>query len=200
MEQATPAAAVVALGDSITNASQTGTNKNRRWTDTLASRLIGSNRSVGVLNAGIGGNTLVAWGVGPNAQKRFERDVLSQSGVRYVIVMIGINDIKKNFSADSLIAGYRSLITQARAKGLKIYGATLSPDGRATNAQETQRQAVNRWIRTSGEYDAVIDFDAVLRDPANARRLLPLYDSGDLLHPNNAGNDAMGNAINLSLF
>lgn len=200
VEAVVPAAAVVALGDSITNGSQTGTNKNRRWTDTLARRLIAGNRSVGVLNAGIGGNTLVAWGVGPNAQKRFERDVANQPGARYVIVLSGINDIKKNFSADSLITGYRSLITKARAQGLKIYGATLTPYGRATNEQEIQRQAVNRWIRTSGEYDAVIDFDAVLRDPANPRRLLPLYDSGDSLHPNNAGNDAMGNAINLTLF
>lgn len=200
VEQTVPTAAVVALGDSITNATHTGTNKNRRWTDTLARRLVADNRSVGVLNAGIGGNTLVAWGVGPNAQKRFERDVLSQPGARYVIVLIGINDIKKNFSADSLIAGYRALITQARAKGMKIYGATLTPYGRATNEQETHRQAVNRWIRTSGEYDAVIDFDALLRDPANVRRLLPLYDVGDSLHPNNAGHDAMGNAIKLSLF
>lgn len=200
VEQTMSTAAVVALGDSITNASQTGANKNRRWTDTLARRLVASNRSMGVLNAGIGGNTLVAWGVGPNALKRFERDVLSQPGARHVIVLIGINDIKKNFSADSLIAGYRSLITQARARGLKIYGATLTPYGRATSQQETQRQAVNRWIRNSGEYDAVIDFDAALRDPANTRNLLPLYDSGDSLHPNNAGNDAMGNAINLSLF
>jgi lysophospholipase L1-like esterase len=195
-----PAASVVALGDSITNGAWSSSNENRRWTDVLARRLVANGQPVGVLNAGIGGNTLVAAGQGPTAQKRFARDVLNQPGTQFTIVMIGINDILKGVSANSLIAGYRTLISQAHAHGLKIYGATLVPFGNATDGQEARRSAVNRWIRDSGEFDAVIDFDAVLRDPDRPRRMRPIYASEDLLHPSDAGYEAMGNAVNLSLF
>jgi lysophospholipase L1-like esterase len=195
-----PAAVIVALGDSITNGAWSSGNQNRRWTDVLARRLVADGQSLGVLNEGIGGNTLVAPGQGPNGQKRFERDVLSQPGAQFVVVMLGINDILKGVSADSLITGHRALISQARARGLKIFGATLTPFGNANDRQETRRLAVNQWIRTSGEFDAVIDFDAALRDPANPRRMRSIYDCGDSLHPNDAGYEAMGQAIDLSLF
>jgi lysophospholipase L1-like esterase len=191
---------IVALGDSITNGAWSSGNQNRRWTDVLARRLVADGQSLGVLNEGIGGNTLVAPGQGPNGQKRFERDVLSQPGAQFVVVMLGINDILKGVSADSLITGHRALISQARARGLKIFGATLTPFGNANDRQETRRLAVNQWIRTSGEFDAVIDFDAALRDPANPRRMRSIYDCGDSLHPNDAGYEAMGQAIDLSLF
>lgn len=200
VETSAPIAAVAALGDSITNGAYSTGNQNRRWTDVLARRLRADGQILGVLNQGIGGNTLVAWGQGGSMVRRFERDVLSQPGVKFAVVLGGINDIKKGFTADKLIAGFQTMIAQARQRGLKIYGATLTPYGRGTDAQEAQRQAVNAWIRSGGAFDAVIDFDAALRDPAAPRRLLPLYDGGDSLHPNDAGYEAMGQAVNLALF
>jgi lysophospholipase L1-like esterase len=143
---------------------------------------------------------------------RLDRDVLTQTGVTHVIVLEGINDIGFGAfgftvpTADEIIAGHQQLIERARAGGLKIYGATLTPfegtpfPGYFTPAGEAKRQAVNAWIRTSGEYDAVIDFDLVTRDPNNPTFLLPAYDSGDHLHPSDAGYEAMGNAIDLKLF
>lgn len=200
VQTASPLPAVVALGDSITNGAYSSGNLNRRWTDVLARRLRADGPSLGVLNQGIGGNTLVAWGQGGSMVKRFERDAANQPGAKFTIVLGGINDIKKNFTADKLIGGYQALISQARKSGLKIYGATLTPYGRGTDFQETQRKNVNAWIRNSGAFDAVIDFDAALRDPAAPRRMLPLYDSGDSLHPSDAGYEAMGQAVNLALF
>ena len=200
VETATPLPAVVALGDSITNGAYSSANLNRRWTDALARRLRADGQTLGVLNQGIGGNTLVAWGQGGSMVKRFERDVAGQAGAKFAIVLGGINDIKKGFTADKLITGYQSLISQARQRHIRIYGATLTPNGRGTDAQEAQRQAVNAWIRNSGAFDAVVDFDAALRDPAAPCRLLPLYDGGDSLHPNDAGYEAMGQAVNLALF
>ena len=168
---------------------------------------------MGVLNLGIAGNRLLNEIIGPNALARYDRDVLAQTGVTHVIASLGNNDILFVFSpadvvsVDQIIAGHRQLIRRARARGLRIYGATLTPFGGfpfASAAKESKRQAVNHWIRTSGEYDAVIDFDAVLRDLNDPTRLRSdaeiTYDSGDHLHPNDAGYQAMANAIDLALF
>ena len=164
-----------------------------------------------MLNVGISGNRLLSEGnpaAGINALARFERDVLAQPGVTHVIVMEGINDIgvagqTPSPSADDLIAAHRQMIERAHARGLRIYGATLTPfEGAASFTQEgeAKRQAVNRWIRTSGMYDAVIDFDMITRDPAAPTKLLPAYDSGDHLHPGDVGYKTMGESVDLALF
>jgi len=147
-------------------------------------------------------------GAGISALARFDKDVLLQTGVTHVIVMEGINDIglarsNPTPTADDLIAGHRQLIARAHARGLKIYGATLTPfEGAAyyTPEGEAKRQALNNWIRTSREYDGVIDFDAVTRDPAAPSKFLPAADSGDHLHPGDAGYKSMGDAVDLGLF
>ncbi|WP_157268712.1 SGNH/GDSL hydrolase family protein [Azohydromonas aeria] len=193
-------AAVVALGDSITNGASSSVNRNRRWTDVLARRLVVAGQAVAVLNQGIGGNTLVAPGRGPTVPQRFERDVLRQPGVRYVLLLIGINDIRRGVPAEVLIDACRALIVQAHARGLKVYGATLLPFGSPSDAMEAQRLAFNRWLRNAAEFDAVVDFDAAVRGPARPRRLRPDHDSGDGLHPSDAGHEALGRAIDLSLF
>jgi lysophospholipase L1-like esterase len=159
------------------------------------------------------GNRLLHDGLGANGLARFDRDVLTQTGVTHVIVLLGNNDISfgelifpsEVVTADQIIQGHRQLIQRAHARGLTIYGGTLTPlqgafPGFVFPAIEAKRQAVNAWIRTSGDYDAVIDFDEVTRDPSFPSRLLPLYDSGDHLHPSNAGYEAMANAIDLKLF
>jgi lysophospholipase L1-like esterase len=164
-----------------------------------------------VLNGGIGGNRLLSEGIaefGINILARFDRDVLLQSGVTHVIVMEGINDIgnareNPSPSAADLIAAQQQLIERAHARDLKIIGATLTPiEGAAyaTRAGEVKRQALNDWIRTGKAYDGVIDFDAVVRDPQHPMQILAAYDSGDHLHPSDAGYQAMGNAIDLALF
>ena len=161
-----------------------------------------------VLNAGISGNQVLGDGAGVSALARFDRDVLMQTGVTHVIIMEGINDIglaraNPTPSAADLIAGHKQLIERARARGLKVYGATLTPfegAGYYTAEGEAKRQALNQWIRTSGAYDAVIDFDQVTRDPASPTTFLPAYDSGDHLHPGDAGYKAMGEAVDLKLF
>src|SRR4029450_10501556 len=137
-------------------------------------------------------------GTGQNALARYDRDALVASGATHIIVLEGINDISGGNIADRIIEGHRQLINRAPAQGLRIYGATLTPFANAPDAREAQRLALNAWIRTSGEYDAVIDFDAAVRDPDNPRRMLPQYDSGDTLHPNSAGYEAMANAIDLN--
>jgi lysophospholipase L1-like esterase len=171
------------------------------------------NRKMGVLDLGISGNRILHDFVGPNALARLDRDVLTQTGVTHVVVLEGINDIgfsgflpAEAVTAAEIIAGHQQLIERAHARGLTIYGATLTPCagtiflGYFTPAGEAKRQTVNAWIRTSGEYDAVIDFDLVTRDPNNPTFLLAAYDSGDGLHPSDAGYEAMGNAIDLKLF
>lgn len=216
--------AVVALGDSITDGANTTPNTNRRWPDVLAARLRGTR---GVLNEGISGNRLLhdpnpppgsdaegfAAFFGPSALHRFDRDVGAQPGARDVIVLLGVNDLghpgidapaSEEVSAGDLIAGFRQLIARAHQRGMKIFGATIMPFagdtfGFFTPGREAERQAVNDWIRTSGEYDGVIDFDAVMRDPAEPDRLRPEFDSGDHLHPNDAGAAALANAIPLRL-
>jgi lysophospholipase L1-like esterase len=206
--------AVVAIGDSITDGTHSTIDANNRWPDVLARRLQSesSTRDVSVLNVGIAGNRLLSEATpnfGINALARFDRDVLAQPGVAYVVVLEGINDIGIGArsgavpSAVDLIAGHRQLVERAHTKGLKIFGATLLPYEGAfyfTWEGEATRRAVNQWIRMSKVYDAVIDFDAVVRDPNNRRRLLPAYDSGDKLHPSDAGYKAMAEAIDLKLF
>jgi len=207
---ATNARAIVTLGDSITDGLHSTTDANRRWPDRLAERLrlrkSGSN--VSVLNAGISGNRILHDTEGTNASARLDRDVLVQSGARYLIVLEGINDIgyPETVSADEIIAGHLQIIARARAMGLKVYGGTLTPFKAFlpgiyyTSDGEVKRQAVNQWIRTSKAYDAVIDFDKAIREPSNPVAIRSDYDSGDHLHPNDAGYQAMADAVDLSLF
>ncbi len=201
--------AVAALGDSITDGTDSTTNANNRWTDVLARRLLQrpAAQQMGVLNEGIAGNMVTGERKGVSAQTRFDRDVLSQPGLETVILLEGINDINlggpdgQGTSADALIAGYGQLIARAHARGKCIAGGTLTPfegSDRFTEPREAVRQAVNSFIRTSGEFDAVIDFDRAVRDPAHPSRYLPRYDSADHLHPSDAGHQAMGDAVNLS--
>jgi len=201
--------AVVTFGDSITDGARSTADTNNRWPDQLARRLAGrKSAGVAVLNAGISGNRVLGDGAGVSALARFDRDVLMQTGVTHVVVMEGINDIgiaRNNPSptAEDLIAGHKQLIDRAHARGLKIYGATLTPyEGAAyyTPEGEAKRQALNNWIRTSKAYDGVIDFDMITRDPAAPTKFLPAYDSGDHLHPGDAGYKAMGDAVDLALF
>jgi len=203
------AGAVVAFGDSITDGARSTADMNSRWPDVLARRLAArKGPAIGVLNAGISGNQVLGDGAGVSALARFDRDVLMQTGVTHVVIMEGINDIgiartNASPSAQDLIAGQKQLIERAKARGLKVYGATLTPfEGAAywTTEGEAKRQALNEWIRTSKAYDAVIDFDKVTRDPAAPTKFLPAYDSGDHLHPGDAGYKAMGEAVDLKLF
>jgi lysophospholipase L1-like esterase len=211
------AAAVITLGDSITDGVHSTLDKNDRWPDVLAARLKTNKKTseIGVLNAGISGNRLLTDGliwVGPNALARFDRDVLALSGAKYLIVLEGINDIgqtAKPLNPDDmvdtpqLIWGLQQLVIRAHAHGIKVYGATLTPYVGASyqNAHgEEMREALNNWIRTSGVFDAVLDFDKVVRDPAHPDTFLAKYNSGDHLHPNDAGYKAMADAIDLSLF
>lgn len=207
--------AVAAFGDSITDGNASSLDSNHRWPDFLATRLAEEN--IAVVNAGISGARLLDSLMGENALARFERDVLDQPGVETVIVLMGINDIGWPGSAlapdkavpqpEQLIAAYRQLIARAHVRGVRIVGATLTPfegaldqtpmAGYYSAEKEKVRQAVNRWIRSSGEFDAVIDFDAVVRDPRRPSRFLPAYDSGDHLHPGDKGYEAMAEAIDL---
>jgi lysophospholipase L1-like esterase len=199
--------AVVTIGDSITDGTHSGIDTNNRWPDHLAKRLAQQNIKMSVLNIGIGGNRLLGDGNGLNALARFDRDVLGQPGVTHLIVLEGINDIgfvgdKPNPSAADLIAAHQQIIERARAHGIKVIGATLTPFEGAfyyTLQGEAKRKALNDWIRTGKMYDAVVDFDAVIRDPSHPTKALAKYDSGDHLHPNPAGYAAMANAIDLAL-
>lgn len=195
---------VATFGDSITDGNGSTTSANQRWPDYLARRILGlpQPQRFGVMNEGISGNRVLADGPGVSAQARFDRDVLSKPDVRTVVVMEGINDIRWGFarSPEDLISAYRQLIARAHAKGVCVIGGTLTPfEGGSlyTEDKDVIRQAVNEWIRASGEYDAVVDFDKVTRDPANPRRFLPAYDSGDHLHPGDAGYAAMAEAVDL---
>lgn len=208
--------AVVVLGDSITDGNGSTLDSNRRWPDFLAQRLRAQN--LAVLNAGISGARLLEDGMGVSASKRFERDVAGQPGVSSVVLMLGINDISWPGSAfapnaplpsiEMLIAGYQQLIEQARHHQIRIVGATLLPFEGALEGtliehyhsakKEQLRQALNQWIRSSGAFDAVIDFDSIVRDPQHPTRLLPAFDSGDHLHPGDAGNQAMAYGFDLN--
>jgi len=216
---ASGAAAVVALGDSITDGHGATTNGNNRWPDVLAARLQNSTgtRNIGVANEGIGGNHLLTDGLGPNALARFDRDVLAPPGVRWLIVFEGVNDLgglaQKGDATPAehanlvqrILEAYQQIVVRAHGHGLLAYGATITPyvgSGyyHPGPASEADRQAVNQWIRAAGHFDAVIDFDAVVRDPAHPEQLLPGYDCGDHLHPSPAGYKAMGDAVPLGLF
>jgi lysophospholipase L1-like esterase len=212
-------ASIVALGDSITDGHGATTNGNDRWTDALAQRLQAALglRALGVLNQGIGGNHLLADGLGPNALARFDRDVLAQAGVRYLIVLEGVNDLGGLARAGEaapadhaallhrLQGAYEQIVVRAHAQGIKVIGATILPYSGSDYyhpgpSDEADRQAINQWIRAPGHFDAIVDFDKAMRDPAHPERLLPLYDSGDHLHPSPAGYRAMAEAVPLSLF
>ena len=216
--EAGPAAQAVAiLGDSITDGASASLGIDARWPDFLAARL--APQGVAVINAGISGGRLLSDGMGVNALARFERDVLAQPGVRTVVVLLGINDIswpgtafaprEQRPTLEELTSGYVQLIAQARSRGVRVVGATLMPFAGALPGtplsdyyqldKDALRLQLNAWIRDSGHFDAVLDFDAWMRDPANPLRLLPAYDSGDHLHPGDAGNRALAEGIDLSL-
>jgi lysophospholipase L1-like esterase len=208
------AATVVTLGDSITDGAFSTQDKNARWPDVLAARLHANpaTAQIGVLNEGISGNRLLHDRIGTNALARMDRDVLAQSAVKYVVVMLGINDIGRTsqprkpddpVTAEQVKWALAQIAARAHSHGLKVYAATLTPYAGAKyqdTAGSSMRDAVNAFIRTSGVFDAVIDFDKVTRDPAHPQAFLPAYDSGDHLHPNDAGYKAMGKSIDLKLF
>ena len=212
--------ALVTFGDSITEGFNSTLNANMRWPDVLARRLQadGRTRDVGVLNEAISGNRVLNDVIGPDAARRIDRDVLTQGGLTYVTVLLGTNDLGfsqlapgtfgpgvslANVSAAEVISGYQQVIRRVHQAGAKIYGCTMLPfegAGYYDSGVEPKRAAINDFIRNSGEYDAVIDFDKVMRDPTHPTRLRPEFDSGDHLHPNDAGYKAMANSINLDLF
>jgi lysophospholipase L1-like esterase len=209
--------AVVTVGDSIGTSFRSTVDANRRWTDDLAARLDppGGLPRLAVLNEAIGCSRLLRDFCGGSGSSRFDRDVLAQTGVTHVILDLGLVDIAlptvaglpdEIVTADQIVIGLRQLIERAHARGVKIVGATLTPNkgstfpGFFTPENEAKRQAVNQWIRTSSAYDGVIDFDKAVRDPADPQRLLPAYASDDNTHLSDAGYQAIANAINLSLF
>jgi len=204
--------AVVTLGNSITDGHGAGTNQDDRWPDDLARRLQADPRTarVAVLNAGIGGNCILRYCLGPSALSRLDRDVLDPPGVRWTIVLEGVNDVGGTRSpeqadsvATAIIAADRQIVSRAHGRGLTVYGATITPFGGSfydRPGHEEARQKVNAWIRSPGAFDAVIDFDAAVRDPSDPRRMQPAFDSGDHLHPGEAGYRAMADAIDLGLF
>ena len=213
------AATIVALGDSITDGHGATTNGNDRWTNVLAARLQKSRktRNIGVSNQGIGGNHLLIDGLGPNALARFDRDVLAQAGVRWLIVFEGVNDlgglarlgevsaVEHALRVQRVLAAYQQIIARAHSHAIRVVGATITPYVGSDYyhpgpVSEADRQAVNQWIRAPGHFDAVIDFDAVVRDPHQPDRLLAVYDCGDHLHPSPAGYKAMGESIPLRFF
>lgn len=200
------AAAVAVLGDSITDGRGSPTDGNGRWTDHLARRLQGEARTnrIGVLNMGLGGNRLLNDGLGPNALARLDRDVLAQPGVRWVIVLEGINDLgTRSASARDLIHAYKQIIHRAHARGITAYGATILPCSGSfyfTPELEAARQEVNAWIRGAGHFDAAIDFDAAVRDPLKPAHLSGAADGGDHLHPGPEGYRIMGGTVDLALF
>lgn len=223
VEAAKDAAAIAILGDSITDGHASITNKNTRWTDYLARDLGAKKKDAGisVLNQGLGGNTIIRGGLGPTALSRYDRDVIAQPGVRWVIVFEGVNDIGGSRYrpphapsappgapappdvADQIIQAYHQFIVRAHTRGLLIYGATITPFGGSfydSPLTEAAVKKVNNWIRNSGEFDAVLDFNQVLSDRHSPDKLNPAFDSGDHLHPNSDGYEKLGAAVNLKLF
>ena len=207
--------AVVTLGDSITDGRGSLPNGNTRWPDYLARRLAENKRfaKIGVLNQGIGGNRILRDGIGPSALSRFDRDVLGQAGVRWVIVFEGVNDIggtrsetnpsQQTTVVDDLIQAYQQFIVRAHAHNLLAYCATITPFGRSlyfTSSTEASRQMINQWIRTSNQCDGVLDFDAAARSPAKADELDAAFDNGDHLHLNSDGYRRLAASIDLKLF
>ncbi|MBZ9641341.1 SGNH/GDSL hydrolase family protein [Streptomyces sp. PSKA30] len=196
--------AVVALGDSITDGWQSSTDLNRRWPDYLARRLRAATGTTvkGMANEGISGNKVLADGAGQSALNRLDRDVLSHPGVRTVFLFEGVNDIKAHtgVTAEDLIAGYREIVDRAHAAGKCVVGATVGPFKGWSEwdpAAEAVRQEVNAFIRNSGAFDAVTDFDRILRNPYDPERILPFFDNGDHLHPNDKGMQALADAVDI---
>ena len=209
---AADAGAVITLGDSITDGAKSTVDTNQRWPDELGRRLQADPkyRRLSVLNEGISGNKILLDGAGPNALARFDRDVLAQSGAKYLLILEGINDIGRlhgtpdaGLTAADLIGALNQMILRAHAHGIAVIGCTLTPyhgAGYYTENGEAIRKAVNDWIRTGGAFDGFVDFDAAVRDPNHPDTFLPADDPGDHLHPNDAGYKVMGDAIDLKLF
>jgi lysophospholipase L1-like esterase len=207
-------AAIVTFGDSITDGAVSTPNTDRSWPSFLARRLAASGGSnIAVLNQGISGNRLLRDGAGVNALARFDRDVLVQPGVKWLMILEGINDIGLGLrsgaaasdavTSDDLIGALKQLVERAHAHGIRVIGCTLTPfEGAAyySEAGEMARAAVNQWIRSPGAFDAVVDFDAATRDPEHPRQFRQGFNNGDHLHPNDAGYQAMADAIDLSVF
>jgi lysophospholipase L1-like esterase len=209
------AGGIVALGDSLTDANISTHDAFCRWPDQLARRLIArGSRPMGVMNQGLGGNRILHDIRGDSGLRRFDRDVLAQPGVTHVIVLLGTNDLRNRWAkpeeevtAEQMIAGLQQMALRAHTRGIRIFGGTLTPFenetflvGAWTPAREAVRQAVNAWVRAAGAFDAVIDFDAGIRDPEHPASMLPVYDCGDHLHPSDAGYNRMGDIIDLALF
>jgi len=212
VEASKSAGTVAIFGDSITDGNGSGTNKQDRWPDILEMALLKSpaTKRVGVLNMGIGGNCVLTAGYGPAGLDRFDREVIQQSGVRWLVIFEGINDLGSTRDstravevANNLIAAYDKMIIKAHAQGIKVYGATITPIKRSfyyAGYRDVTRNAVNNWIRTSGHFDAVIDFDKAIRNPNDEASILPANQSGDYLHPSELGYRVMGGTVDLSLF
>lgn len=204
--------AIAALGNSITDGRGSGTNKQNRWTDILSQRLLNNKdtKKTGVLNLGIGGNCVLRGGLGPTALNRFDRDILSQSSVKWLLILEGINDIGGIRNAESapkvareLIEAYSLMADKAHARGIKVYGCTILPFEKSfydTPFRQQARDTVNEWIRTTDKFDAVIDFDKIMRHPGDIKKISPGWHDGDWLHPNQAGYKKMGESIDLNLF
>jgi len=205
---------VVAFGDSLTDGgARSAPDANNRWLDQLQRRVLAQpvSRRIAFLNAGIGGNRVLddgSYASGSNALARFDADVLGQAGATHVVIAEGLNDIggarqSPTPTAEDIIAGHRQLIQRARSKGLKVIGATLTPFWGAlyySEVGEAKRQVFNNWVRSSGEYDAIADFDLAVRDPVDPRKMRAEFDSCDHLHPNEAGYRAMAGAVDLGWF
>jgi lysophospholipase L1-like esterase len=206
---------IVALGDSLTDANISTHDTFCRWPDQLARRLVArGGRAMGVMNQGLGGNRILHDIRGDSGLRRFDRDVLAQPGVTHAIVMLGTNDLRNRWAkpeeevtAEQMIAGLKQMALRAHARGIRIFGCTLTPFehetflvGAWTPAREAVRQAVNAWVREGGAFDAVVDFDKGVRDPEHPTRMLPIYDCGDHLHPSDAGYNRMGDVIDVALF
>jgi len=210
------AAAIVAFGDSITDGARSTPDTNHNWPSFLAQRLLSNpgTANLAIVDEGIAGNRVLRDAQGVSALARFDRDVLAQAGVKWVTLLEGINDIRNGTrpgapplealaSADDVIAGLGQMAERAHTHGIKVIGCTLTPYGGGeyfSDTAESFRQSVNRWIRTSGAFDAVVDFDAVARDPNDPTRIRADIDSGDHLHPNDSGYKAMADSIDLSIF
>lgn len=213
-----PAAAIAILGDSITDGRGSTTNGNDRWPDQLSRRLRTNPKTenLSVLNLGIGGGRVLRQGLGPSGLARLDRDIIAQPGVRWLVIFEGVNDLgtavgarakgepENGATAADLIAAFEQIILRAHDHDIRVYGATITPfagfKSYDTPASEADRQAVNRWIRTSGKFDGVIDFDALARDPKNPLHLAPGIDGGDHLHPSAGGYKIMAEGVDLGLF